>query len=671
MSAPTVALAMIVRNEEKIIERCLRSVMPLIDSWVICDTGSSDGTREVVTRTLAGVPGRLHENTWIDFGHNRTELLGFAHGAADYLLLVDADMTVRRRGPLGELGADAYMLREAGPLDFGVIRLVRGDRRWWYQGSTHEHIATDGQFTQESLAALSIEHHADGSARWDKLVRDAALLKRDLARDPRNARSVFYLAQTYRDMGQVELAIAHYRRRVEMGGWDEEVFYANLVEGVLLGEQDEDAATAVLLEAWDRRPTRAEPLYELARLHRRRGAFASAHMFAQRGLGIAYPTDLLFIHRWVYDWGLLFERAMAAAALGRAADATGDLTALLSRPRLPPEIEEHIRGMLADAGEHRAAGRRDRRQDEERRLAALVPDVRIGEIRLDVRPAWPTFNPSIAADGDGFRVVVRTANYAIERGVLHADGVLHNINYLVSLDAELAATAVEAVADRSPGPPRHPSNIQGYEDCRLFELAGIWYATATVCDLSPAERREIALLRFEGSDVVEVTPLLGPHPERHEKNWMPFVRDGELLILYRCGPTVVLRCDPASGTLERVAESDAPDFADELRGGSQGVPVAGGHLFVVHEVDRGGPLLRYLHRFAMLDDRLVLCAASEPFTFTSDRVEFCAGMARRDDELVLSFGISDAAAGLAVVPLDRALGLLEAVDERTGAAALR
>jgi len=456
---PTIALAMIVRNEESIIERCLRSVMPLIDSWVICDTGSSDRTREVVTSTLAGVPGRLHVTTWIDFGHNRTELLGFAHGVADYLLLIDADMTVQRRGPLGELGADAYMLREAGPLDFGMVRLVRGDRRWWYQGSTHEHIATDGQFAQESLAALAIEHHADGSARWDKLVRDTALLKRDLSRDPRNARSVFYLAQTYRDMGQVDLAIAHYRRRVEMGGWDEEVFYANLVEGVLRGEQGEDAAAAVLLEAWDRRPTRAEPLYELARLHRSRGAFASAHMFAERGLEIPYPADLLFIHRWVYDWGLLFERAMAAAALGRRADASDDLAALLSRPRVPPEIEEHIRSRLEDAGDHRAGGGRG---GEGRRLAALVPELRIGEIRLDVKPAWPTFNPSIAPDGEGFRMIVRTANYAIERGVLHAEGVLHNINYVVSLGADLAATDVQAISDCSRGLRRHPSNIQGY-----------------------------------------------------------------------------------------------------------------------------------------------------------------------------------------------------------------
>jgi predicted GH43/DUF377 family glycosyl hydrolase len=584
--------------------------------------------------------------------------MGLGRGAADYLLLIDADMTVEQRAPLGELGADAYLLRETGALDFGVIRLVRGDRRWWYEGSTHEHIATDGAVDEQPLAALAIEHHADGAGRWEKLTRDVALLKRDISRNPDAVRPVFYLGQTYREMGHPELAIECYSRRVAMGGWDEEVFYARLQEGILRSQLGDETGTAVLLDAWERRPSRAEPLYELARAHRQREAFAAAHLFATRGLEISYPSDVLFVHRWVYEWGLLLERAIAAGGLGDVDGACRDLDALLRQPLLPPEIEDYAQARLEHLGGGRgalpaAAG------EPAARLSTLAPSVRIGEIRLDVKPHWPAFNPSIAVDGDGFRMIVRTANYAIERGVLHADGVLHNINYVLSLDAEFAARAIEPIVDRSSGLRRHRSDIQGYEDCRLFELGGTWYATATVCDLNPVDRREIALLRFDGPDIVDVRPLLGPHPERHEKNWMPFVRDGELLLLYRCGPTIVLRCDPATGELERIAESDAPDIADELRGGSQGLAVPDGHLFVVHAVDRAGAALRYLHRFVLLDERLELAALSQPFTFTSDRVEFCAGMARRGDEVVLSFGISDAAGGLAVLRLDEALGLLE------------
>jgi predicted GH43/DUF377 family glycosyl hydrolase/tetratricopeptide (TPR) repeat protein len=677
----TVALCMIVRNESRILERCVRSLTGLIDSWVICDTGSTDDTPAVIGSLLGHLPGELHSRTWRDFGHNRTELLALAQGAADYLLLIDADMTVCRLGPLPALTADAYVLRESGPLDFGVVRLVRGDRHWWYEGSTHEYIATDGEVVQEELAELQIEHHADGAARPEKLLRDAGLLKRDMVSEPDNPRPVFYLAQTYRDLGKPELAARYYRSRVMMGGWEEEVFYANLQEGLLTAERDLPAAVPVLLEAWQRRPTRAEPLFELAQAYRQRGDFELALMFAERGLEIGYPADVLFVHRWVYDYGLLMERALAAGGLGDLARARADLTTILEYAELPAQTRRYIEQCRREiAGEPGASQRRPatgsvgpdfhsppvgRVTEGPPRLSALVPEVSIGEIKLDVKPAWPCFNPSIAADGDGFRMIVRTANYEIERGVLHEEGVLHNINYLLTLDGGLGVTEIDPIVDRFPRPRGRGTQIRGYEDCRLVKVGESWYATATACDLNPVDRREIALLTFDGPDIVRVRALRGPDPERHEKNWMPIVIDNRLHVLYSASPTIVLRCDVETGMMTTVAQTDAPD-ARGFRGGSQGVGLADGHLFVVHETQREGRILRYLHRFILLDDALSLAATSPQFTFTSDRVEFCAGMAKRDRELVLSFGISDAAAGLAVLPIDAALALLKPVASRVG-----
>jgi predicted GH43/DUF377 family glycosyl hydrolase len=671
MSRPTIALCMIVRDEAAIVERCLASVEGLIDTWVICDTGSTDGTQDLVRGTLEHLPGALHDTEWVDFGHNRTELMGLAEGTAEYLLLLDADMTVEEEGELPELDADAYLLRETGLLDFGVPRLVRGDRRWWYEGATHEHIATDGILDQRELPELRISHHADGSARWEKLIRDVALLKRDIARDPERPRPVFYLAQTMRDLGKRELAIATFRRRVEMGGWEEEVFYANLQEGLLRAEEDLAAGTPVLLEAWERRPARAEPLYELARLHRQCGDVAQAHLFATRGLEIPYPDDVLFVHRWAYEWGLRLERGLAAMALGRTTEAQDDFRQLVDDEATPEEIASFAAARIEELAQRReplpAAADGD---GDPVRLEWLAPSLRIGEIKLSVRPDWPCFNPSIAPAGDGFRVIVRTANYRIEQGVLHHDRILRNINYLAELDHELAVRAVEPIVDRSRGPQRHPSQIKGYEDCRLIEVAGRWYATATACDLNPDDRREIALLELDGPEISAVTVLAGPDPERHEKNWMPFDVDGVLHLLYLCGPTVVLRHEPETGAVEVVAEHDAPAGAEHFRGGSQGVPVPGGHLFAVHEVVRKTAKLRYVHRFVLLDEDFTLAGVSQPFTFTSDRVEFCAGMARRGDELVLSFGISDAAAGLAVIDLDDALALVEPPREGVVSAAV-
>ncbi|WP_338400139.1 glycosyltransferase [Streptomyces graminilatus] len=92
----TLCLCMIVKNEAQVIERCLSSVRHLIDHWVISDTGSTDGTQELIRKTLDGIPGELHEEPWVDFGHNRTANIQRARGKADYLLTLDADHVMRQ-----------------------------------------------------------------------------------------------------------------------------------------------------------------------------------------------------------------------------------------------------------------------------------------------------------------------------------------------------------------------------------------------------------------------------------------------------------------------------------------------------------------------------------------------------------------------------------------------
>lgn len=88
---------------------------------------------------------------------------------------------------------------------------------WRYEGATHEYLTTDQPERAADLDALVIEHFADGGSRSDKFERDARLLRADLERDPGNARAVFYLAQTMRDLGSTEEAVELYRRRAQMG----------------------------------------------------------------------------------------------------------------------------------------------------------------------------------------------------------------------------------------------------------------------------------------------------------------------------------------------------------------------------------------------------------------------------------------------------------------------
>ena len=82
---------MIVKNEAPVIRRCLDSVRPLVDAWLIVDTGSTDGTQDIIRAALADLPGAVHERPWQDFAHNRSEALDLARSFASYALIIDAD----------------------------------------------------------------------------------------------------------------------------------------------------------------------------------------------------------------------------------------------------------------------------------------------------------------------------------------------------------------------------------------------------------------------------------------------------------------------------------------------------------------------------------------------------------------------------------------------------
>jgi glycosyltransferase involved in cell wall biosynthesis len=223
-----ICLSMIVKDEAHVIRRCLESVRPFIDAWVVVDTGSCDGTQELVRAALADLPGELVERPWVDFAHNRNQALELARPRADYLLFIDADETLEAGEGFAMPGleADAYDLEvHYGGLAYTRRQLVRAALPWRFVGVLHEHLECGAAGPARLLAGLrTVPRHTGARARdRDTYRRDAEILARALEAEPDNGRYAFYLAQSWRDAGEPEKAVAAYRRRIAMGGWPDEV----------------------------------------------------------------------------------------------------------------------------------------------------------------------------------------------------------------------------------------------------------------------------------------------------------------------------------------------------------------------------------------------------------------------------------------------------------------
>ena len=352
----TIVLNMIVKNESKIIERCIKSVYDIIDTWCIVDTGSTDGTQEIIKELLKDKPGKLIEKPWINFGHNRNEALGFAREWGDWILLTDADMVLVNQGfdknTLDER-VDAYdVIQVNHGTSYYNFRLLNTRKEWRCIGVTHEYYDCEGGVqVRQRMPTLWFDDISDGGSKDDKFERDIRLLTQGLIDEPGNARYMFYLAQSYRDTAQWDLAIEWYAKRANEGGWDEEVWYSEYMVGwcqVNRGDSWHDFMPQ-LMKCWAMRPRRIEPMWMLGIEARKRKMLTEAYQFSKIAAQAPYPDeDLLFVLNMAYDFGSLDEHIICSCLTANWQDAEGAALYLLENKwkMLPDAIKPRVKGNL-------------------------------------------------------------------------------------------------------------------------------------------------------------------------------------------------------------------------------------------------------------------------------------------------------------------------------------
>jgi glycosyltransferase involved in cell wall biosynthesis len=327
-------LVMIVKDEEAVIERALRSAIPFIDTWVIVDTGSTDGTKDIIRRVLADISGSLIDRPWVNFGHNRTEALSLCKGHMDWAIMLDADDNLAGTVPHPEVWThteiDGFRIRiHHGSIRHHRVQIFRVAANWSYEGAVHEYPkcglpkSTIGDLPPETYMVTRCE----GARSKDphKYRNDALLLEQELVKKPFDSRTIFYLAQSWRDAGVPDKARIYYERYLDLSGdntgWIQERYMAivNLI-GLVDDSQDQIDLAWRSVELL---PDRLEAVYTLLKRRRQDGrphlrqVFALASVCRNRTVG----TGWLFSSQAIYDWGFDDELAVIAFATGHYQEA--------------------------------------------------------------------------------------------------------------------------------------------------------------------------------------------------------------------------------------------------------------------------------------------------------------------------------------------------------------
>lgn len=352
----TICLSMIVKNEAHCIKKCLESVRPFIDYWVISDTGSTDRTEEIVREVLKDVPGEYHSHPWEDFSTNRNLALGLSKSKADHILIIDADdyLTTNTKFPFENLDkSKAYKIEIIhDSITYHRVQLLSKFIPAKYVGVLHEYLDIPSHIAQVTLNTCQIVYGSNGarSKNPSKYAEDAAVFEEALKEDPYNSRYIFYAAQSYKDAGQLDKAIEFYSKRDNLEGWIEER-YISLLEIAKIVEKknpnDIIEIESAYLRAYNRYPHRLESLCYLSAYCRKKSLYDKAFFYSKIGSQIPKPNEGLFVESACYDWKILDELAISAYYVGDIAMCGSINNALLSSGNLPIEqirrITENIK----------------------------------------------------------------------------------------------------------------------------------------------------------------------------------------------------------------------------------------------------------------------------------------------------------------------------------------
>jgi glycosyltransferase involved in cell wall biosynthesis len=649
---PSLCLNMIVKNESKIITRLLNSVLPIIDCYCICDTGSTDNTVEIIESFFSQykITGKILNVPFVNFEYNRNEALKYAYGMSDYILLLDADMILDIKNFKKKmlLNYDAISILQ-GSSDFYYknLRIIKNNNLFKYVGVTHEYISysdiNGSKITTFDKDILFIKDYGDGGCKSDKYERDIKLLLKGIEDEPNNIRYYFYLANSYHDCGQYEKAIEYYNKRIELDGWFQEQWFSSYRIGLCYKHLNNiENAIYYWLQAYELFPRRIENLYEIINYYRNTSKHKLALMFLNIAKSILNSltdkekNEFLFLQNDKYVYKLDYEYSIIAYYLG-IKQINNEIIKILNNSN-----EESItRNLLSNIKFYRNIIKPLLVKDFTNQISY---DINGESIKFNSSSSCLIKNPNI----DGYMMNVRYVNYNITNNgsYLNCDKNIITLNKYIKLTNDF-----NIIEEKIFELNNDNRKYLGIEDIKIFNNSVDNKTIFIGTTLHNNEKLGLSYGKYDISNNMLVNQELKTQftGKICEKNWVYAYTNNELYIIYEWYPLKICKIDSENNSLNIIAiNNNLPKIFENLRGSTCGFNYKNELWFITHLVDYSKPR-NYYHLLVVLDENFNILRYSAPFNFEGEPIEYCLSLLiTDDDDVIINYSTWDRTTKIAI-----------------------
>jgi len=692
----SICLNMIVKNESAIITRLLESVYNIIDTYCICDTGSTDNTKELIMaffnqknafykeknalcegqnvlcegqnvlcegqnvlcegqnvlcegQNINGkekntkcnfkkIVGKIIDEPFVNFEHNRNVALASCFGMADYVLFLDADMVLEINPNFKlKLVHDAYYLHQGNEDIMGKnIRIIKNDGTFKYYGVTHEVVMTTRNDTVTEhiqKSCMFIRDIGDGGAKQDKFTRDKRLLLEAIEKEPYNSRYPFYLANTFKALNDMPNAVKYYKKRIELEEirlhkFTEEVYYSYYNIGLCLNNEE---SVHYWLMAHENNPKRVEHLYELIKFYRLRKEYPLCKLFYDMAhSNLAPPFRYEDAHNYIFS-SIIHYRFLIDYEYTLFACYLGIKTANYSINRIFNNCDEKdnaYTNTLSNIKYYKNI---------------LKPIIKLDfteQIQINNNIDMISSSASIIPYLTGYLMNTRFVNYSItESGAYVKYGTINTpcdniitVNKCSILDSNfkmISSKFLNTIIDNK--------YIVGIEDVKIHRTND-----NKLVYLGSAQYENTILMKYGNYDI-DNTIIEGNFitcdfiKSVKEKNWV-FVPNNKNEIIYKWHPLTLCTINNNTLSISRIIPT--PKIFTLYRGSSSGCVFGDEIWFVVHFVS-DETVRYYYNAIVVFDKDMRLLRYSPPFNFGAGNIEFCLSIGVEEDRVILPHSLND------------------------------